>query len=57
MRNATVRAAHDNGPVEVVALDRNEFHALLEESAGTRAHVERVAAERRAANSGAHALS
>jgi ABC-type lipoprotein export system ATPase subunit len=57
VRNATVRAAHDNGPVEVVALDRSEFHALLEESAGTRADVERVAAERRAANSGAHALS
>ncbi len=55
VRNATVRAAHDNGVVEVVALDRNEFHALLAESEGTRADVERVAAERRAANSDARA--
>ncbi len=52
-RRATVRAAHDGGIVEVVALDRNEFHALLAESEGTRADVERVAEERRAANTAA----
>jgi ABC-type lipoprotein export system ATPase subunit len=47
-RRATVRAAHDNGPVQVVALDRNEFQALLTESEGTRADVERIAEQRRA---------
>jgi|APCry1669189070_1035195.scaffolds.fasta_scaffold00068_3 ABC-type lipoprotein export system ATPase subunit len=45
-RRATVRAAHDNGPVEVVALDHSEFHALLAESEPTRVDVERVAGER-----------
>ncbi|NTU81935.1 MAG: cyclic nucleotide-binding domain-containing protein, partial [Chloroflexales bacterium] len=49
-RRATVRAAHDNGTVEVVALDKNEFQALLSESEGTRRDVERVAEERIAAN-------
>jgi len=52
-RRATVRAAHDNGPVEVVALDHSEFHALLDESEATRADVERVAGERLSARAGA----
>jgi len=45
-RRATVRAAHDNGVVEVVALDRNEFATLLEASEGTRADVRQVAQQR-----------
>ena len=49
-RRATVRAAHDNGPVEVVALDRGEFHALLAESEATRIDVTRVAEQRLAAS-------
>jgi ABC-type lipoprotein export system ATPase subunit len=51
-RRATVRAAHDNGTVEVVALDKGEFEALLAMSEGTRADVERTA-EHRLATSGA----
>jgi ABC-type lipoprotein export system ATPase subunit len=47
-RRATVRAAHDSEAVEVVALDRNEFQALLSESEGTRADIERVAGMRQA---------
>jgi ABC-type lipoprotein export system ATPase subunit len=49
-RRASVRAAHDNGTVEVVALDSAEFHALLESSDSTRADVERVAQQRLAAS-------
>ena len=45
-RRATVRAAHDNGTVEVVALDHNEFHALLADSEATRLDVTRVAEQR-----------
>jgi CRP-like cAMP-binding protein len=45
-RRATVRAAHDNGVVEVVALDKGEFTALLSESEGTRADVQQVAGQR-----------
>lgn len=45
-RRATVRAAHDNGQVEVVALDKDEFHALLDASEATRADVERLAEQR-----------
>jgi ABC-type lipoprotein export system ATPase subunit len=51
-RRATVRAAHDNGVVEVVALDKSEFQALMAASEGTRADVERTA-ERRLAGSAA----
>jgi ABC-type lipoprotein export system ATPase subunit len=47
-RRATVRAAHNDGPVEVVALDKDEFHALLATSEATRADVERVADQRMA---------
>ncbi|RRR69294.1 MAG: ATP-binding cassette domain-containing protein [Candidatus Viridilinea halotolerans] len=46
-RRATVRAAHDGGDVEVVALDSAEFHALLAACDGTRADVERIAGQRR----------
>ncbi|GAB4440839.1 MAG: hypothetical protein OHK0015_37400 [Chloroflexi bacterium OHK40] len=49
-RRATVRAAHDNGLVEVVALDKGEFHALLAASEGTRTDVQRVAQQRLAAS-------
>jgi ABC-type lipoprotein export system ATPase subunit len=45
-RRATVRAAHDGGQVEVVALDKDEFHALLNASEATRADVERLAEQR-----------
>jgi ABC-type lipoprotein export system ATPase subunit len=45
-RRATVRAAHDADSVEVVALDRAEFHALMDSSAATRADVERLAEQR-----------
>ncbi len=48
-RRATVRAAHDNGTVEVVALDRDEFHALLAASEATRRDVTMVAEQRLAA--------
>ncbi len=49
-RRATVRAAHDNGQVEVVALDHNEFHALMADSEATRLDVARVAEQRLAAS-------
>lgn len=49
-RRVTVRATHNNGQVEVVALDKNEFQALLTDSEATRADVERVAGQRLAAN-------
>ena len=49
-RRATVRAAHDNGTVEVVALDQNEFNTLLAESEATRLDVTRVAEQRLAAS-------
>ncbi len=45
-RRATVRAAHANGPVEVVALDHQEFHALLDSSEATRDDVTRLAEQR-----------
>ncbi|NTU80306.1 MAG: ATP-binding cassette domain-containing protein [Chloroflexales bacterium] len=49
-RRATVRAAHDNGAVEVVALDHTEFHALLDDSEATRLDVTRVAEQRLSAS-------
>ncbi|PDW04285.1 ABC transporter ATP-binding protein [Candidatus Viridilinea mediisalina] len=47
MRRATVRAAHAGDEVEVVALDRAEFHAMLDACERTRADVEQVAGQRR----------
>lgn len=46
VRNATVRAAHTNGPVEVIVLDRSEFHALIAKAESVHADSERVAEQR-----------
>jgi putative ABC transport system ATP-binding protein len=50
--NATVRAGHDTG-VEVIALDRDEFHRLVMESPTTRDAIDRVVGERLAENTAA----
>jgi hypothetical protein len=47
--NATVRAGHDTG-VEVIALDRDEFHHLVTESPTTRAAIDQVAEDRTTEN-------
>lgn len=46
VRNAAVRAAHTNGPVEVIVLDRSEFHTLIAKAESVHADSERVAEQR-----------
>lgn len=45
-RIATVRAARDDGPVEVATIDRATFGQLVHESALIRAKIEQIAEER-----------